>query len=100
MRHEFNSRIAAQRAILRVLNARKWESEELFSLSSKAIDRWVAANRLSQDSRLVKLVREVSAKLFFLANRSQQQISDDYRMVSAEVGALRDAIAREASSAV
>jgi hypothetical protein len=96
MRHEFNNRIAAQRTILRVVNDKKWECEELFGLSSKAIDRWVSVNRVDPDSKLVNLIREASAKLFFLANKSQQQISDEYRMVSGEIAMLHDAIAREA----
>lgn len=99
MQHEFNNRIAAQRAILQVVNAKNWESEELFGLSSKAIDRWVSANRIGPDSELVRLVRDASAKLFFLANKSQQQISDEYHMVSGEIALLRDAIAREAGRA-
>lgn len=96
MQHEFNNRIAAQRAILQVVNGNNWESEELFGLSSKAIDRWVSANRMDPDSKLACLVKEASAKLFFLANKSQQQVSDEYRMVSGEIALLRDAIAIEA----
>jgi len=95
VQHEFNDRIAAQRAILRIINRRRWECEELFGLSSKAIDRWVAVNGIKPSSPIVTLVREVSAKLFFLANRSQEQISDDYQAVSGEITALRGAIQAE-----
>lgn len=95
MQHEFNNRISAQRAILRVLNEKNQESEDLFGLSSKAIERWVSVNRMDPNSKLVGMVREAAGKLFFLANRSQQQISDEYRMVSDEIEALRDAIATE-----
>jgi hypothetical protein len=99
MQHEFNNRIAAQRAILQVLNRKKWGSEELFGLSSKAIDRWVSVNRIDPDSKLVNLIEEASAKLFFLANKSQQQISDEYSAIADEISALRDAIEREATRA-
>lgn len=99
MQHEFNNRIAAQRDILQVVNSKYWESEELFGLSGKAIDRWVSANRIDPDSKLARMVKEASAKLFFLANKSQQQISDEYQMVSGEIALLRDAIAREAGRA-
>lgn len=92
MQHEFNNRIAAQRAILLVVNRKPWSSEQLFGLSSKAIDRWVSVNRIEPASRLVKLVRDVSAKLFFLANKSQEQVSDEYTAVRAEIVAACDAI--------
>lgn len=92
MQHEFNNRIAAQRAILLVVNRKPWSSEQLFGLSSKAIDRWVSVNRIEPASRLVKLVRDISAKLFFLANKSQEQVSDEYTAVRAEIVAACDAI--------
>lgn len=99
MLQEFNNRIAAQRMILRVVNGVQWECEELFGLSSKAIDRWVSVNRVDPDSKLVNLVKQAAAKLFFLGNKSQQQVSDEYRIVSAEVATLHDAIAMEAARA-
>jgi hypothetical protein len=92
VQHEFNNRIAAQRAILRVINRKPWSGEQLFGLSSKAIDRWVSANRFEPSSRLVKLIRDVSAKLFFLANKSQEQVSDEYIAVRVEIAAACDAI--------
>jgi predicted transcriptional regulator len=92
VQHEFNNRIAAQRAILRVINRKSWSSEQLFGLSSKAIDRWVSVNHIESGSELVKLIRDVSAKLFFLANKSQEQVSDEYTAVRAEIAAIYDAI--------
>jgi hypothetical protein len=100
MQHEFNNRIAAQRAILQVVNRKKWGTEELFGLSSKAIDRWISVNRIDPDSKLVNLIKQASAKLFFLANKSQQQISDEYRAMSEEIAAVRDAIVEETSRAM
>jgi len=94
-KQEFNNRISAQRAILGVVNKKKSVAEELFSLSSKAIDRWVSENRLDPHSQLVNLVREASGKLFFLANKSQEEISEEYRLVSSEVAAICDAIAEQ-----
>jgi len=95
MQHEFNNRIAAQRAILQVLNSKAWDAEDLFGLSIKAIDRWVSANSIDPNSKLVKLVKDASAKLFFLANKSQEQISIEYKTVSDEIIAICDAIAIE-----
>jgi hypothetical protein len=98
MRHEFNNRIVAQRAILRAVNHKVRRTEQLFGLSSKAIDRWVSVNRLESESPIVKLVRNVSTKLFFLANKSQEQISDEYTIVRAEIAAACEAIERETDS--
>jgi hypothetical protein len=100
VQHEFNNRIAAQRAILRAVNRKPWGSEPLFGLSSKAIDRWVSVNRIEPDSRLVKLVKDVSAKLFFLANKSQEQVSDEYTAVRVEIIAACDAIKIELEAAM
>jgi len=99
VQHEFNDRIAAQRAILRVVNRKPWSSEQLLGLSSKAIDRWVSVNRIEPGSRLVKLVKDVSAKLFFLANKSQEQVSDEYTAIRAEMIAACDAIKIELEAA-
>jgi hypothetical protein len=81
---EFNTRIAAQRRMLEIINSRKW-NEELFSLASKAIERWLVNNRIDNSSELATLVRAGGAKLFFLANKSQEQITEDYRLLSKEV---------------
>jgi hypothetical protein len=97
--HEFNNRVAAQRAILCVVNGKWWSSEQLFGLSSKAIDRWVSVNHIEPSSRLVKLVREVSTKLFFLAYKSQEQISDEYTAVRAEIAMACGAIKIEVEAA-
>jgi hypothetical protein len=40
MQYEFNNRIAAQRAILRVVNRKLLGQRTAVRLSSKAIDRW------------------------------------------------------------
>ena len=90
--NEFKTRIAAQREILRHVNSHDWEGEELFGLSRQAIDRWVATNRLDTKSELVRLVTEAGSKLFFLANKSQEQMTDDYQLVSSELATIADAI--------
>lgn len=86
--NEFNNRIAAQRQILQLVNHGTWEKEALFGLSSKAIERWISVNRVEPESRLVELIRTASEKLFFLANKSQEQISDEYKMISREIAAI------------
>lgn len=95
MENEFNDRISAQRKILQVVNQNPWVVEALFGLSSKAIDRWVAVNRIDINSAIVSMIKDVSAKLFFLANKSQDQVSEQYQLVRAEVIAACDGIQRE-----
>ena len=75
MEHEFNNRISAQRQLLNIINRNPWPVEDLFGLSSKAIDRWIRANQLDPQTALVRTIVAVSDKLFFLANKSQEQIS-------------------------
>jgi len=94
---EFNNRIAAQRDILVCVNAKNW-SEELFGLSSGAIERWMSVNNIKPDSVLVKLVKESAEKLFFLSNKSQEQITDDYKILSNKVSILTKKIQQEMSA--
>jgi len=89
---EFNNRIAAQRHVLHLVNRKKFGREELFGLSNKAIERWISVNLVNPESRLVQLIKEASAKLFFLANKSQEQISDEYKTISNEIAAIANAI--------
>jgi hypothetical protein len=98
MTSEFNDRISAQRSILRTINSIRWQAEPLFGLSRKAIDRWIASNRIEVDSPLAHLVGAASSKLFFLANKSQDQMSEEYQLVQSEIMAARDAIIRELPS--
>jgi hypothetical protein len=88
---EFVDRMAAQRALLRVVNRVEW-SEELFGLSSQAIERWTDRNSLGDEAEVVALLRLASERLCFLANKSQEQVSDDYRRVSRDVDDLTRAI--------
>ncbi|GKS85918.1 hypothetical protein AVMA1855_17220 [Acidovorax sp. SUPP1855] len=88
---EFNNRIAAQREILLAVNSAPWR-EELYGMSSGALDRWVQANSLDQSSTLVSLLMEVAGKLFFLANKSQEQVTAEYQLRSCEVSGLTEKI--------
>jgi len=62
--------------------------------------RWVSANRIEPDSRLVELIREVSAKLFFLANKSQEQVSDEYTAIRTEIATAYETIRIELEGTV
>jgi hypothetical protein len=92
---EFNNRIAAQRHILWLVNRKNWGEEELFGLSSKAIERWIVVNRVDPRSALVVLIKTASSKLFFLSNKSQDQVSEEYRAVASEIALVARAIKLE-----
>lgn len=75
---EFGDRIRAQRDVLRVVNAATW-TEPLLGLSHKALQRWTETNAVPVDSDLARQLLRASERLGFLANRSQMQVSDEYR---------------------
>lgn len=81
---EFGDRMKAQRRLLQAVNAVAWP-EELFGLSNQAIDRWADRTGMPPESELVTLLRSASARLSFLANRSQMQVSDEYIQLSQDV---------------
>ena len=93
---EFNNRIAAQRDILVCINGKTWK-EELFGLSSGAIERWINVNGINANSVLVELVKNSAAKLFFLSNKSQEQITEDYKKLSSDVSDMTQKIKIEMS---
>ncbi len=95
MDHEFNNRIAAQRHILQLVNRTGGTREDLFGLSRKALTRWASVNSINLDSRLFVLVTSASEKLFFLANKSQEQVSSEYLTISREIAKLSELIETE-----
>lgn len=92
---EFENRIEAQRAILKTVNQYAWSKEPLFSLTHKSINRWIVQNHLDPESSLSKLLVGASEKLFFLANKSQEQITEDYKDLSKNVSQIHDRISQE-----
>jgi hypothetical protein len=97
---EFNNRIDAQRRILRIVNGSLRSREELFGLSSGAIERWVKVNQIDRDGTLFALLYEAASKLFFLSNKSQEQITEEYRQLSDEVGILTSKVEKACARAI
>lgn len=77
---EFVGRMATQRHVLNVVNRRVSYTEKLFGLSSIAIERWAVANQLEPKSVIVRLLRQISSELFFMATRSQEPVSAEYEL--------------------
>ncbi|MEL0580408.1 hypothetical protein AACK17_17930 [Pectobacterium punjabense] len=82
---EFNNRITAQRNALKIINGSGLFSEPLLSLTEKAIDRWSNKNGVNTYNSTVSLLKLISGTLFFLANKSQEQITEDYKALSEKV---------------
>lgn len=96
--YDFLNRIDAQRIVLDSVNRRAWNCEPLMSLSKKCIDRWVEYNSIDRSSELVSLLLLTSEKLFFLANKSQEQITEDYKKLSKEIADLSSEIKKSAAN--
>lgn len=90
--HDFLNRVDAQRLILESINSRAWSNEPLMSLSGKSIARWIERNNNEPPAGLIQLLKLASEKLFFLANKSQEQITEDYKSLSIEVFHLAEEI--------
>lgn len=89
---EFNNRIDAQRRILGLVNRSQGAQEELFGLSSGALERWARVNGFDERDPLLALLKQAAAKLFFLSNKSQEQITEEYQSLSADVTRLTEQI--------
>jgi hypothetical protein len=50
---EFSSRVEAQRQILKVVNSRDWSGEQLFAVTTAAIQRWALTNRLDTSTTVL-----------------------------------------------
>ena len=85
---EFNNRVDAQREVLEIINSNFSNKEELCGLSEKAIKRWIAVNHQDANGEMVRILFIISEKLFFLANKSQEQITKEYADTSVEVEGL------------
>lgn len=82
---EFNNRISAQRDALKIVNGSGLFFESLMSLTEKAIERWSRSNQLDTHDPIITLLKSMSGTLFFLANKSQEQVTEDYEVLSDKV---------------
>jgi len=62
----------------------------LCGLSRKAIERWLNVNRLEPTGEVARILLQISSKLFFLSSKSQEQVTEEYRLLSREVQALKN----------
>ena len=97
---EFNNRMNAQRAVLTIVNECTASREQLSGLSKKAIERWLSVNCMDPRGEVAAVLYQISSRLFFLAAKSQEQVTDDYRAMVANIqsmaASLQDALNRSA----
>lgn len=93
--NDFRNRMDSQREVLRIVNRSSDWTEELCGLSDSAITRWLQTNNVSDGSRVANLLREISEKLFFLTTKSQEQVTEEYKALSKDFGALTSDLAIE-----
>jgi len=77
MKAEFNSRVNLQREVIKILNRKNFKSQ-ITGLSKSAIDSWLINNNISNDL-LKNCLITISEKIFFIANKSQDQVTEEYK---------------------
>lgn len=85
---EFLNRITAQRKVITIVNKQRGDCFPLVGLSAKSLERWKSENSISDESELMKTLYLITSNLFFLANKSQEQITNEYRLLSKSVSDL------------
>lgn len=75
---EFVSRMRAQRSAVKLINSSSVWSEPIFGLSNDSIERFLRNNGGSVSRDLAFAIKETASSLSFLANHSQDQITDAY----------------------
>ncbi|MFK7050819.1 hypothetical protein FLACOL_02319 [Flavobacterium columnare] len=83
MKAEFNSRVDLQREVIKIVNENNFKNK-LNGLSMPAIESWILNNNISNDV-LKKCLVTISEKLFFIANKSQDQITEEYKNLQISV---------------
>ena len=83
MKAEFNSRVDLQREVIKILNQKDFKNK-LTGLSKPAIDSWLINNNIS-NNLLKNSLFIISEKLFFIANKSQDQVTEEYKNLQISV---------------
>ncbi len=87
--NEFINRMDAQRSVLNTINNELTLKEELCGLSQNSINRWLNTNDIDSKSEIGGILYGISSKLYFLANKSQEQITEEYKNISDEIVSLQ-----------
>jgi len=83
MKAEFNSRVDLQRQVLKLVNHTKFNTQ-LAGLSKLALDNWIFSNNIKNEE-LISSLYKIAEKLFFIANKSQDQITEEYKSLQLSI---------------
>jgi hypothetical protein len=83
MKIEFNNRVELQRKVLKIVN-KIYPESQLTGLSKPALENWILINKINDISLKDKLYN-ISEKLFFIANKSQDQITEEYQNLQSNI---------------
>lgn len=93
---EFNNRVDLQRNVIKIVNNNGFKYE-FTGLTKGAIDNWILQNKIDNHN-LKELLYQIASKLFFLANKSQEQITEDYKTLSFELSSFVEKLKKELSN--
>lgn len=85
--YEFNNRVSLQRKVIKEVNNYNFPYP-LTGLSEISIKNFSSLNRLNNS--IGDTLLKISEKLFFLANKSQEQITSEYKTLNSDVNLLTD----------
>ena len=92
---EFSSRVEAQRQLVQAVNTHEWRQEQLFALTTKAIQRWSTVNHIDPAARLVQLLQTASLQVFIMANHSDDPIAGAYLLSRKRVQTIENELRAE-----
>ncbi|MCX9110633.1 MULTISPECIES: hypothetical protein [Providencia] len=92
---EFKNRIIMQRDIIKLINSSIKVKEPILSLTNDSIKRWSSQNGINENENIISLLLSISNKLGFLANKSQEQLSDDYTNLSSSISEKKNILEKE-----
>ncbi|KAA6334966.1 hypothetical protein EZS27_016774 [termite gut metagenome] len=81
---DFLNRIDLQRKVIKIVNKSVYKFQ-ISGLSIMSIKKWKEENRINNDNDIFQLLILISSKLFFLSNKSQEQITEEYKNLTLEV---------------
>ena len=82
--NEFYNRISIQRKVIKMINSSGVFRSPLNGLTKDSIELWIRLNKVNE-IKLINIVYEISSKMLLLANKSQEQITEEYSCISDNV---------------
>lgn len=81
---EFYNRVSVQRDVIKIVNKTALFSFPLNGLTQESIKSWIDLNKV-ENERIINIIYHISEKMMLLANKSQEQITEEYSLLSYDV---------------